>query len=114
MARKLHKVRQVVFNDRGDGTLFVKRNITQDEPDGFFDGENDELPVDVNGHVMRTVQEVGGRCFCGVLLCKDCVGQNRCVLCLHTLCQNHASTINGKTVCPRHGFLEYMATGLLK
>ena len=81
-----------------DIPFYAKTKETLDTPDAFVIKEGESIVVDAHNDAIRSVQEVGGRCICGKMLCRDCA-QIRCCLDQKSLCCDHWEIVNGRYVC---------------
>jgi len=88
-----------------DPNAFQKVQETQDGVDKYSDKELDILPMCIHGHIIRSPQEMGGACYCGSVLCKECAAQRQCYVDGHVLCKRHAIQVGDKLICESHGLL---------
>jgi len=112
MAKKLERIQGFRVVVDPDGTLFLKRQETENLAGKFTDKETFEITVCVHGHPIRAPQEMGGICICGRLLCKECA-QLRCHFDGHVLCKDDALSVRGKWICQTHGVFRILGMLLL-
>ncbi len=79
----------------------VKQEETSRINDDFVDLISETPPTCVHGHLMRTLQEIGGTCYCGAWLCLAC-SQRRCALCDRMVCRDHCEISGDRVCCLQH------------
>lgn len=102
-------------NDTQDDTAFyLKNKQVVNTPDAFTISEGESVTLDAHGHAIRALQEVGGRCICDRLLCRDCA-QVRCCLDQKSLCFEHWEIIKGRYVCKGvHSWRERLSVAFME
>lgn len=107
MAKKLVSFHGIHINKGTTvgGWPFGKERVHEDTADANTQRFVESFPVDAHGHLMRSVEEIGGRCaVCQELLCRDCL--MHCSLDGQVLCRDHTLLIGGHPVCSTHGSLQ--------
>ena len=103
-SKKLTKIKAIRFAG-SDANLSEKVSESFDTSEEYIENEVDKLPSCIHGHAIRSLQELGGRCICDAVLCKDCA-QIRCEIDKRILCGLHAEDLNGQVVCSTHGLFQ--------
>ena len=97
--------------EAGD-TAFSKIEQSFDGPGAFVNSVVESIPLCTHGHAIHSLQEVGGKCICGAMLCKDCA-QVKCCLDNQSLCHEHTVVVNGRQACSTHGLLDLLRISFL-